>query len=101
MHAAARGEIGSGIVDGELAAGALEEVVAGVGIELTKLMRGAETPLDFASSFFHMGHLDVENWILEVALRRVGSELRLRRVNIVQQLVAVNKNGRWQIWGVS
>jgi hypothetical protein len=84
MHAAARGEIGSGgIVDGELAAGALEEVVAGVGTELTELMGGAETPWDFASSFFHMGHLDVENWIFEVALRRVGSELRLRRVNIV------------------
>jgi len=41
-----------------------------------------------------MRHLDVENRIFEVAPRRVGAELRLRRVKIVQHLAAVNKNNR-------
>jgi len=91
MHAAARGETGSGaIVDGEFAAGAVEKVATGAGAELTG---GEETLCGFASSFFHMRHLDVEKCPFEVALRRVGSELRLRRVKIVQDLAAVNKNG--------
>src|SRR5690242_9435363 len=32
------------------------------------------TPWDFASSFFHIGHLDIENGIFEVAHRRAGRE---------------------------
>jgi hypothetical protein len=36
------------------------------------LARFPETPSGFASSFFHMGHLDIENWIFEAAYRRAG-----------------------------
>jgi hypothetical protein len=53
----------------------------------------SESPWDFTSSFFHIRHLDIENWIFEVAYRRAGREPRLRRVNIVHDLMAVNKNG--------
>jgi hypothetical protein len=94
MQAAARGETGSGgTVAAELVAEELEAIEIGAGAGLTELAAGEETPCGFASSFFHMRHLDVENWIFEVAVRRVGSELRLRRVNIFQDLAAVNKNG--------
>ena len=87
MHAVARGETGSGANDDWVLAG----VVAGATfVVLTGL---GETPCGFVSSFFHMGHLDVENWIFEAAYRRAGWELRLGMVKIVQDLAAVNKNG--------
>jgi hypothetical protein len=93
MHAAAPGETGSeAFVEGELVACKSGAVAPDAGAKLAELTEGDETPCDFASSFFHMGHLDVENWIFEVAPRRLGSELRLRRMKIVQHLAAVNKN---------
>jgi hypothetical protein len=74
MHAAARGETGSGgIGAGKLAEGEIEgsgfgkEVVLGKLAELdddagvAALSAGEETPCAFPSSFFHMRHLDVEN----------------------------------------
>jgi hypothetical protein len=94
MHAAARGETGSGATEeGEVVAGSAETVGLGAGAELRELTPGVEIPCGFPSSFFHMRHLDVETGFSKSLLAGDGSELRLRRVNIVQHLVAVNKNG--------
>ena len=67
MHAAARGEVGSGGTGaGELADGEKAGVVLGNGdglgrgAGLTALSVGEETPCGLPSSFFHMRHLDVE-----------------------------------------
>src|SRR5229473_2028389 len=68
MHAAACDEVGSA-PDGE---GVLE--VAGLG-EVAVLAGVAgfpEIPSGFESSFFHIRHLDIENWIFEAAYRRAG-----------------------------
>ena len=54
-------------------------------------------PGNFVSSFFHIRHLDTENWIFGAAHRRAGRKPRLRRVNIVHDSTAVNKNGGWQM----
>jgi hypothetical protein len=68
MHAAARDELGSA-PDGEgiLAGAVLDEVAEfAVGAGLP------EIPSGFESSFFHIRHLDIENWIFEAAYRRAG-----------------------------
>jgi hypothetical protein len=57
MHAAARDEIGSalelrGVPVGDTL-GAFEEIAGAEGL--------SETPCGFASSFFHIKHLDIEN----------------------------------------
>jgi hypothetical protein len=68
MHAAARDDVGS--------APDREAALLGAGLnELTGLGavgRLLGTTSDFASSFFHIGHLDSGNWIFEAADRRVG-----------------------------
>jgi hypothetical protein len=68
MHAAARDEDGSAPdSEGALAGAVLDEVAEFAG--------GAalpEIPSGFESSFFHIGHLDIENWIFEAAHRRAG-----------------------------
>ena len=68
MHAATGDELGSP-PDGEgVLAGALLD-------ELAEFAGGAvvpETPSGFESSFFHIRHLDIENWIFEAAYRRAG-----------------------------
>jgi len=68
MHAAARDEVGSAPeTAGVLAVAVLEEVAEFAGVaELP------EIPSGFKSSFFHTGHLDIENWIFEAAYRRAG-----------------------------
>jgi len=68
MHAATRDEVGSAPeTEGVLAVAVLEEVAEFAGVaELP------ETPSGFKSSFFHTGHLDIENWIFEAAYRRAG-----------------------------
>src|SRR6266851_4718059 len=68
MHAAACDEVGSA-PDGEGVLG-----VAGLG-EVAVLAGVAgfpEIPSGFESSFFHIRHLDIENWIFEAAYRRAG-----------------------------
>src|SRR5229473_6387529 len=65
MHAAARDELGGALETGGVLAVAEPDKVA----ELTGV---AETPSGFASSFFHISHLDIENWIFEAAYRRAG-----------------------------
>src|SRR5258708_19433100 len=68
MHAAARDEVASAPdSEGVLARAVLDEVAEtaeGVGLP--------ETPSGFESSFFHIRHLDIENWIFEAAYRRAG-----------------------------
>jgi hypothetical protein len=68
MHAAARDEVGSAPdCEGVIAGTALDEVAefaGGAGLP--------ETPSGFESSFFHIRHLDIENWIFEAAYRRAG-----------------------------
>jgi len=50
-----------------LAGAALDEVAEfAVGAGLP------EIPSGFESSFFHIRHLDIENWIFEAAYRRAG-----------------------------
>src|SRR5258708_1750403 len=68
MHAAARDEVGSALdTEGALARAVLDEIAEFAG--------GAalpEIPSGFESSFFHIKHLDIENWIFEAAHRRAG-----------------------------
>jgi len=68
MHADARDEIGSAPGTGSvLAFAALDE--------LAEIAGSAEFPgtaSGFESSFFHIRHLDIENWIFEAAYRRAG-----------------------------
>jgi hypothetical protein len=62
MLAAARGESENELEESELC-------------DLPKAEAAAEfsaTAGDFASSFFHIGHLDIENGIFEAAHRRAG-----------------------------
>jgi hypothetical protein len=89
MHAAVPDEPGSAL---ELR-GALEDIAAGAFEETAGAGELSVTPCGFASSFFHMKHLDIENWIFEAAYRRAGWEPRPRRLNIVHDLAGVNKNG--------
>jgi hypothetical protein len=84
MHAAALEE--------ELVLEELEFCVPTVALETAAAP--SEAAGDFTSSFFHIGHLDIENGIFEVAHRRAGWELRLESLNILQHLEAVNKNDR-------
>jgi hypothetical protein len=68
MHAAAGDELGSPPDSEGVLAGALLD-------ELPEFAGGAvvpETPSGFKSSFFHIRHLDIENWIFEAAYRRAG-----------------------------
>jgi hypothetical protein len=67
MHAAARGEVAGGPEN----AGVLTEAVldGNAGVEETGLF--PETASGFESSFFHIAHLDIENWIFEAADRRL------------------------------
>src|SRR4029077_5295279 len=68
MHAAARDEAEGALAsDGVLANGTLagEAVFEGAA-------EFPETTSGFASSFFHIRHLDIENWIFEAANRRAG-----------------------------
>jgi len=88
MQAAARGETGSALEVGYVLAG--EPLI--VASEFAEVVEFSATPWGFESSFFHIGHLDIENGIFEAALRRAGCEPRLRSVNIVHDLAAVNKN---------
>jgi len=68
MHAAARGEVAGATENaGVLADGVLDGnagVEGGAGLF-------PETPSGFESSFFHITHLDIENWIFEAADRRL------------------------------
>jgi len=68
MHAAPRDEVGSALdTEGALARAVLDEIA--------KFAGGAalpEIPSGFESSFFHIKHLDIENWIFEAAHRRAG-----------------------------
>jgi hypothetical protein len=67
MHAAERGEVtGAPENAGVLAEGVLGENAGVEGAELFP-----ETPSGFESSFFHIRHLDIENWIFEAADRRL------------------------------
>jgi hypothetical protein len=68
MHAAARDETGSapgiaGVLAGELLDG-IAEFAGSAALP--------EIPSGFESSFFHIRHLDIENWIFEAAYRRAG-----------------------------
>jgi hypothetical protein len=71
MQAAARGETGT-------ETGVTAEIA---GVETGTALVGATafstTSCGFESSFFHIGHLDIENGIFEAAYRRAGWELRL------------------------
>jgi len=68
MHAAARDEVGGALeIAGVLAVAGLDEVS-----EFAGVAEWPETPSGFASSFFHISHLDIENWIFEAAYRRAG-----------------------------
>src|SRR6266581_9677258 len=68
MHAAARDELGGALeIEGVLAVAELDKVA-----EFTGVAELLETPSGFASSFFHISHLDIENWIFEAAYRRAG-----------------------------
>ncbi len=72
MHAAARDEVGSAPdSEGALARTVLDEVA-----EFTGGATGGaalpEIPSGFESSFFHIRHLAIENWIFEAAHRRAG-----------------------------
>jgi hypothetical protein len=89
IHAAARGELGSAPESG----GILADAVLGENAGLEGAGLFAEIPSGFESSFFHIIHLDIENWIFEAA-SQAGLGLRLGRANIVQHLVAVNKYER-------
>src|SRR5882757_3553770 len=66
MHAAARDEIGTPLdTTGVLGVAGLDELAEIAGV--------AEVPASgFESSFFHITHLDIENWIFEAAYRRAG-----------------------------
>src|SRR5437762_3101865 len=66
IHAAARDE-GARELEGVLAVAGLDEVA-----EFTGIAELPVTPSGFASSFFHISHLDIENWIFEAAYRRAG-----------------------------
>src|SRR6266852_6714174 len=68
MHAAAREEVGSATDSVGVPAVAVLDGVA----ELAGVAGLPETPSGFASSFFHIRHLDIENWIFEAASRRAG-----------------------------
>jgi 2-keto-3-deoxy-L-rhamnonate aldolase RhmA len=68
MHAAARDELGSAPGTEDVPAVAELDEVA----EFTGVAEVLETPSGFASSFFHITHLDIENWIFEAAYRRAG-----------------------------
>jgi hypothetical protein len=68
MHAAAREELGSATDT----AGALARAVLDEGTEFAGAAVLPEIPSGFESSFFHIGHLDIENWIFEAAHRRAG-----------------------------
>jgi len=73
MHAAARVEVGSALEGkGALAGAGLNELAG-----LDELEGLPETASGFASSFFHIGHLDSGNRIFEAVDRRVGLEPRL------------------------
>jgi hypothetical protein len=64
MHAAARGDTGSaGIAFGVLAECGLAELPldTGIGMGLGGIAEETGTACGFASSFFHIGHLDDEN----------------------------------------
>jgi len=68
MQAAAREEAASAPdTEGVLAVAVLNELAEFAGVAGLP-----ETPSGFESSFFHMRHLDVENWIFEAASRRAG-----------------------------
>jgi hypothetical protein len=68
MHAATRDELGGALeIAGVLAVAELDKVA-----EFTGVAELLETPSGFASSFFHIWHLDIENWIFEAAYRRAG-----------------------------
>src|SRR6266704_1468616 len=68
MHAAARDEVGTAPdTEGMLEVVGLEEVA-----EIAGAAGLPETPSGFESSFFHICHLDIENWIFEAAYRRAG-----------------------------
>jgi hypothetical protein len=68
MHAATRDGLGVALeIDGVLAVAELDKVAAFTGV-----VEFPGTPSGFASSFFHIGHLDIENWIFEAAYRRAG-----------------------------
>src|SRR5260370_11028502 len=74
MHAAARGEVGGAPENAGALAGALLD--GNAGLEGTGLF--PETPSGLESSFFHIIHLDIENWIFEAA-SPAGLGLRLGR----------------------
>jgi hypothetical protein len=68
MHAAGRDEVGSATdTEGALARAVLEEVAEFAGAAMLP-----EVPSGCESSFFHIKHLDIENWIFEAAHRRAG-----------------------------
>jgi len=68
MHAAARDEVGTAPdTEGMLEVVGLEEVA-----EIAGAAGLPEKPSGFESSFFHICHLDIENWIFEAAYRRAG-----------------------------
>src|SRR5882724_6368715 len=73
MQAGVRDETGSALE--------LREVLAGAAAGAFEVTAGAAAfsvaPCGFASSFFHMKHLDIENLIFEAAYRRAGWEPRL------------------------
>src|SRR5260370_21298326 len=68
MQAATRGEFASAPdCEGVMAVALLDEVA-----EFAGIVGLPETSSGFESSFFHMRHLDIENWIFEAAYRRAG-----------------------------
>jgi len=67
MHAAARDEAGTAPdSEGLFAGGVLDGVTEFAGARVAGDLSG------FESSFFHIAHLDIENWIFEAAYRRAG-----------------------------
>jgi hypothetical protein len=68
IHAAAREEIGRALdTVGVLAVAGLDELT-----EIAGVAEFPDTASGFESSFFHISHLDIENWIFEAAYRRAG-----------------------------
>jgi hypothetical protein len=88
MQAAARGETGRESGFGEGAELCVATTAGTAGAVVFSATLG-----DFTSSFFHIRHLDIEKGFSKSRIAGLVGKLRLGRVNILQDLAGVNKNG--------